>query len=90
MKRLLLGVCALLCSTLAYSQPTGIVVETINENIGMVGTTDLTGYSTYRLYVKFSHPDDFLSAVAGDAGNGPVIIEGGNNFYQNPLAAAEY
>ena len=82
---MLLGVCALLCSTLAYSQPTGIVVETINDNIGMVGTTDLTGYSTYRLYVKFSHPDDFLSAVAGDAGNGPVIIEGGNNFYQDPL-----
>ena len=88
MKRLLLGVCAFLCSTLAYSQPTGIVVETINDNIGMVGTTDLTGYSTYRLYVKFSHPDDFLSAVAGDAGNGPVIIEGGNNFYQDPLGGA--
>ena len=88
MKRLLLGVCALLCSTLAYSQPTGIVVETINDNIGMVGTTDLTGYSTYRLYVKFSHPDDFLSAVAGDAGNGPVVIEGGNNFYQDPLGGA--
>jgi len=85
MKRLLLGVCALLCSTLAYSQPTGIVVETINDDIGMVGMTDLTGYSTYRVYVKFSHPDDFLSAVAGDAGNGPVIIEGGNNFYQDAL-----
>ena len=85
MKRLLLGVCALLCGTLAYSQPTGIVVETINDNIGMVDMTDLTGYSTYRVYVKFSHPDDFLSAVAGDAGNGPVIIEGGNNFYQDAL-----
>ncbi|MGB1073068.1 MAG: hypothetical protein ACPGYZ_03160 [Flavobacteriales bacterium] len=70
------------------AQPTGIVVETISDNIGMVGTTDLTGYSTYRVYVKFSHPDDFLSAVAGDAANGPVVIEGGNNFYQDPLGGA--
>ena len=42
MKRLLLGVCALLFSTLAYSRPTGLVVETINDDIGMVGMTDLT------------------------------------------------
>ena len=58
MKRLLLGVIAAFCSTLAYSQATEIVVETYAENIGMVGTTDLTGYNTYRVYVKFSSPDD--------------------------------
>ena len=46
MKRLLLGVVAVLCSTLAYSQATEIVVETYADDIGMVGTTDLTGYST--------------------------------------------
>ena len=45
MKRLLLGVIAAFCSTLAYSQATEIVVETYAENIGMVGTTDLTGYN---------------------------------------------
>ena len=37
------------------------------KNIGMVGTSDLTGYNTYRVYVKFSSPDDFLTAVYGDA-----------------------
>ncbi|MGB1671075.1 MAG: hypothetical protein ACPHCT_06355, partial [Flavobacteriales bacterium] len=67
MKRLLLGVIAVFCSTLAYSQATEIVVETYAENIGMAGTTDLTGYNTYRVYVKFSSPDDFLTAVYGDA-----------------------
>ena len=40
MKRLLLGVLAACCSTLAYSQATEIVVETYAENIGMTGTTD--------------------------------------------------
>ena len=35
-------------------QATEIVVETYAENIGMVGTTDLTGYNTYRIYVKFA------------------------------------
>ena len=43
MKRLLLGVLAACASTLAYSQATEIVVETYAEDIGMVGTTDLTG-----------------------------------------------
>ena len=86
MKRLLLGVIAAFCSTLAYSQATEIVVETYAENIGMVGTTDLTGYNTYRVYVKFSSPDDFLTAVYGDA-NFPTEIHGGNNFYHSAVGA---
>lgn len=65
-------------------QATGIIVETYAENIGMVGSTDLTGYNTYRLYVEFSHPDDFLAAVYGDV-DYPTVIDGNNNFYQSPL-----
>ena len=75
----------LLCSTLAYSQATGIVVETTYENIGMVGTSDLTGYNTYRIYVKFSSPGDFLTAVARRC-RLPDEIEGGNNFYHSAVA----
>ena len=62
MKRLLLGVVAGCCSTLAYSQATEIVVETYAEDIGMVGTTDLTGYNTYRVYVKFASDQEFLDS----------------------------
>ena len=86
MKRLLLGVIAAFCSTLAYSQATEIVVETYAEDIGVVGTVDLTGYNTYRVYVKFNSPEDFLTAVYGDA-NYPTVIQGGNNFYHSPVGA---
>ena len=84
MKRLLLGVLAACCSTLAYSQATEIVVETYAENIGMTGTTDLTGYNTYRVYVKFASDQDFLTAVYGDV-DFPTKIQGGNNFFNSTL-----
>ena len=61
-----------------------LVVETYAENIGIVGTTDLTGYNTYRLYAKLSSPEDFLTAVYGDT-EFPTRIQAGNNFYQSPL-----
>ena len=64
------------------AQPTEIIVETYAENIGMVDTTDLTGYNTYRVYVKFTNEQDFLAAVYGDT-DYPTRIRGGNNFYQN-------
>lgn len=84
MKRLLLGAIAVICSTLAYSQATEIVVETYAENIGQVGAVDLTGYNTYRVYVKFASDQDFLTAVYGDA-DFPTRIRGGNNFFQSAL-----
>ena len=84
MKRLLLGVLAACCSTLAFSQATEIVIETYAEDIGMVGSVDLTGYNTYRLYAKFSSPNDFLGAVQGDS-NFPTKIQGGNNFYNDAV-----
>ena len=59
MKRLLLGVLAACCSTLAYSQATEVVVETFAEDIGMMGDVDLTGYNTYRVYVKFASDQDY-------------------------------
>ncbi len=84
MKRLLLGVLAACCSTLAFSQATEIVVETYAENIGMAGMVDLTDYNTYRVYVKFASDQDFLAAVYGDA-NAPTRIRGGNNFFNSAL-----
>ena len=84
MKRLLLGVLAAFCSTLAYSQATEIVVETYAENVGMAGAVDLTDFNTYRVYVKFASDQDFLAAVYGDA-NAPTRIRGGNNFFNSAL-----
>jgi len=43
-----------------------IQVEAYAEHDGMVGTTDLSGYTTYRIYALCENEDDFVSAVAGD------------------------
>ena len=48
----------------------GLEIDTVATNIGLVTnlegeTVDLTGYSTYRLYVTMPNPDDFMSAVSG-------------------------
>ena len=69
------------------AQATGIVVETYAENIGMIGTTDLTGYNTYRVYAKFADPENFLAAIYGDA-DYPTRIQGGNNFFHSGVGGA--
>ncbi|MAI22653.1 MAG: hypothetical protein CL828_01220 [Crocinitomicaceae bacterium] len=43
-----------------------IEIEAYAEHEGMVGTTDLSGYTTYRIYALCENEDDFVSAVAGD------------------------
>ena len=43
-----------------------IEIEAYAEHDGMVGTTDLSGYTTYRIYALCENEDDFVSAVAGD------------------------
>ena len=67
-------------------QATEIVIETYAENIGMTGTTDLTGYNTYRVFVKFASDQDFLTAVYGDV-DFPTRIQGGNNFFNSTLGS---
>lgn len=89
MKRLLLpAIFALFSTTIAWSQATEVIVETVATDIGVIsdftGDVDLTGYSTYRLYVKYSSQEDNLSAVFGDP-NSPTIVHGGNNFYQHEV-----
>jgi hypothetical protein len=89
MKRLLLcAIVAFFSTTTAWSQALELVVETVNSDIGVIadfdGDVDLTGYATYRVYVKYSSEEDFLTAVYGDS-NFPTIIHGGNNFYQHPV-----
>ena len=58
---------ALWMPTAACGQATGVSVEAYAIDIGPQGPVDLTGYNTYRLYVEFEGPLDFLVAVYGDA-----------------------
>ena len=72
----------LCCVTTVFSQqqvavnsapaPEGydLEVEVVNEDIGLLvgalGVTDLTGYSSTRLYVTMNNATDFMSSVSGD------------------------
>ena len=70
----------------------GLEIDTVATNIGLVTnlegeTVDLTGYSTYRLYVTMPNPDDFMSAVSGDLIN-PAHLSTTTAFYHNEWGAA--
>ncbi|MDA9864582.1 hypothetical protein N9C70_05895, partial [Flavobacteriales bacterium] len=69
-----------------------ILIDTIATNIGVIsdlggGTTDLTGFNTYQLYLQCESPSDLLQAVGGDITK-PVTILTTTSFYQADLGTA--
>ncbi|MFZ9055558.1 MAG: hypothetical protein ACO2ZL_07105 [Flavobacteriales bacterium] len=50
-----------------------IVIESYIEHEGVVGNVDLTGYTTYRLYLEMVNESDFLSCISGEEEN-PMMI----------------
>ena len=48
---------------------------------------ELAGMTTWRLYVHSAHPDDFVTAVFGNA-NEPLSLTTTTSFYQNALGGA--
>ena len=70
-----------------YGLETVVVTENIGQLVGLLGVTDLTGYSTTRLYITTVNESDFLSSVSGDATN-PTFVNTTTNFYQATLGAA--
>ena len=93
----------LCCVTTVFSQqqvavnsapaPEGydLEVEVVSEDIGILagalGVTDLTGYSSTRLYVTMNNADDFMSSVSGDVVN-PTYVNTTTSFYHALLGAA--
>ena len=63
-----------------------IQVEAVVEHTGMVGTVDLTGLTTYRMYALCQNPDDFVSGVFGDS-NAATLITSTTSFYQDGFGA---
>ncbi|MFZ6051547.1 T9SS type A sorting domain-containing protein [Halocola ammonii] len=82
MKRILLFLFALTLSIGVNAQATGVTVEVYEEHTGMVGSADLTGYTTYRVYVDLANEEDFLSAIYGLADE-QLLITTTTSFYQN-------
>ncbi|MDB4676449.1 hypothetical protein OAH93_02280, partial [Flavobacteriales bacterium] len=81
---LLCDYCSCLGDNLVSDNPLyGLEIDTVNSNIGVLSDgTDLTGYSTYRLYVTMPNADDFLSAISGDV-NVPLNLTTTTSFFQN-------
>lgn len=71
----------LACNYTAY-EGYCIEIEEYAMHEGMVGDTDLTGFTTYRIYALCENPDDFVSAVAGDDEN-PSFIHTTTSFFQH-------
>ena len=67
-----------------------IEVEVVNPEIGVlsggVGTVDLTGYATYRLWITMDNADDFLSSISGTSNN-PTYVRTTTSFYHALLGA---
>ena len=48
---------------------------------------DLAGKTTWRVFFKSTHPDDFVTAVYGNS-NEPLSLTTTTDFYHNPLGGA--
>ncbi|MGB1122376.1 MAG: hypothetical protein ACPG08_02545, partial [Flavobacteriales bacterium] len=70
-----------------YAQVTAIVVETVQVHDGMVGNSDLTGMTTYRLYAQVTDSMDFVGAVYGSAAE-PIDISTTTTFFQHPAGGS--
>ncbi len=63
-----------------------VVASDIGPLVGTLGTVDLTGYTTTRLYFQTTNPNDFVTSVSGTSIN-PTSINTTTDFYQAALGA---
>ena len=69
-----------------------LITEVVAENIGQLvdaasNTTDLTGYSTTRIYFQTENPNDFVSSVSGTS-ELPTYVTTTADFYHSALGSA--
>lgn len=72
-----------------HAQFSGLYVEPIITHDGPVGTADLTGYTTYRVYATLTSPEDLVQAVFGSA-DAPLEIASSTSFWQTPGISEEF
>jgi len=71
------------CNYQPFSGPAYCLqIEPFAEHNGLVGTEDLTGYTTYRIYALCENADDFVSSVSGDS-EFPTRIQSSTSFFQS-------
>jgi hypothetical protein len=64
-----------------------VQIEAVAVHTGMVGSTNLAGMTTYRMYALCEHPTDKVSGVVGDSSM-PLAIHSTAPFYQNPAGSS--
>ena len=80
----LLFISSLICALSLQAQITSISVDEYIVHTGMVGTDDLTGFTTYHVYANTTNPEDFVSAVYGDASNPLSLSVEGDIYHSTP------
>ena len=60
-------------------------IDTVNFDIGILTDSDLTGYSTYRVFVVTASSQDQLSAVYGNINEPSLLVSSGDIFQSSPL-----
>ena len=76
------------CNYMPWAGAGGVclAIETIAVHEGMVGSADLSGMATYRVYAILDNADDFISSVAGDS-EFPTNINTTTSFFQSTLGS---
>lgn len=71
------------------AQLTGLHVEPVTTHDGTVGSSDLTGHTTYRVYATLTSPADLIQAVYGSA-EAPLNVSTTTDFWQTPATSVEF
>lgn len=69
-----------------YQIVTEVVASDIGPLVGALGTVDLTGYTTTRVYFQTTNPNDFVTSVSGTT-LAPTYINTSTDFYHAELGA---
>lgn len=79
----LLAFCVSFFAMTATSQVTALFVEPEAIHVDSVGDTDLSGYTTFRIYAQLTSGDDFVQAIFG-SDDAPLSIATTTSFWQHP------
>ncbi len=82
----MVGLCALVGAPAATAQVTELIAEPVAIHEGMVGSANLAGKTTYRIYAQLTSAEDYVTAVFG-SDEFPLNISTTTTFWQHGAGA---
>ena len=70
----------------SWAQPYRLVVESHAVHSGIVGETNLAGYTTYRFYIETAAATDRVASVFGNTGSPFTLNSAGGAFFNSQFA----